>query len=264
MNRLTQALRFLSVGIIGQLTPPPVAGNILDGPGALAAFNALALAAAPQVLPHRLSVVTNASTTALALTPANASEGIVAATVVMSGGSANTNTTDTATAIIASFWPNAFVGATAVCDICNNNSGTMTLAGGTGVTISGTATVPTLAFARYRAKITNLANPALPGVASTNSTTVTSAVTNNAGVNNPTSTISVAATTGMIANASMMTVVQSDGTLATYLITAINSLVLTVAGNINKNIPNGAAVLVYNNAITFTRAFSTVTATTAA
>ena len=265
MNRLAAAIRkYLYAGIIGQLAPLTILGDLPDGPSTAAAFNALALAAAPQVIPHRYSPVTNASTTALALTPANAAEGIVNASIVASGGSANTNTTDTATAIINGYWPNAFVGATAFADFVNLNSGTMTLAGGTGVTISGTATVPTLSWARYRAKVTNLANPTLPGAVATNTTTTGSATANNVGVNNPSSIINVASATGINANASWLQVVNTDGSTSNYFVTAVNTLAITVAGNIGKNIANGAAVSVFNNTITFLRLFSTVTATMAA
>ena len=265
MNRLVAAIRkYLYAGIIGQLAPLTVLGDLPDGPSTAAAFNALALAAAPQVIPHRASAVTNASTTALTLTPANASEGIVNASVVCSGGSANTNTTDTATAIINGFWPNAFVGARAVMDLVNLNSGTMTLAGGTGVTITGTATAVTLAWVRFRATITNLANPTLPGAVATNTTTTGSATANNVGVNNPSSSINVASATGINANASWLQVVNTDGSTSNYFVTAVNTLAITVAGNIGKNIANGAAVSVFNNTITFLRLFSTVTATMAA
>lgn len=263
---------FLALRVLAQLPSVQIEGNLLDAASARAFLNAVAAQAAPNQVPVAYSPVTNSGTSALSLTPANAAEGIINALVVTSGGSANTNTTDTATNIISGFWPNAYVGSVALTTIVNLNSGTMTLAGGTGVTISGTATIPTLATGWYRAKVTNLAAPAgvlgsqtlQPGQASTNTTTTTSAVTNNAGVNNPTSVINVAATTGVTANASWIGMVNTDGTTSYYLVTAINSLALTVAGNINKNAASGAAVSVFNNTITFTRLFSTVTATMAA
>lgn len=255
---------YLALQVLAQLPTLPVQGNIIDGPGGAAYLRALALAAAPMTVPIRYSPVTNASTTALTLSAANAAEGIVNAFVVTSGGSANTNTTDTATNIINGFWPNAYVGAVAPCYFANLNSGTMTLAGGTGVTISGTATLVTLALGVFRAKITNLADPTQVGAVATNTTTTSAAVTNNAGVNNPTSIINVASATGVIANASWLQVVNTDGTTSNYFVTAVNSLALTVLGNINKNIASGAAVSVFNNAITITRLFSTVTAILAA
>jgi len=214
----------------------------------------------------RFSVVTNASTTAQALTAANATEGIVNAWVVASGGSANTNTTDTATAIINNFWPNAYVGAVAGVYIVNNNSGTMTLAGGSGVTISGTATIPTLALGMYRAKITNLNNPALVGAVATNTTTTSAAVAANATQSSPTSVIPVAASTGIltVAGASVLSWVNTDGTTSSSPVVSVSSLNITVVGPITKPIASGAAVSVFNNAITITRMFSTVTAITAA
>jgi len=255
MTRLAQALRFLRLPVIGQLPSLQIDGNNADAASLQAYLNTLALAASPMALPKNYSAVTNASTTALTLNPANCPNGLINAIIVASGGSANTNTTDTATAIINGYWPNAYVGAQALLQIANLNSGTMTLAGGTNVTITGTATMVTTALAYWLAQVTNLANPTLPGAVSTNSTTTTAAVTNNAGVNNPTSIINVASATGINANASWMQVVNTDGSSSNYFVTAVNTLAITVAGNINKNIANGAAVSVFNNKITFTRLF---------
>lgn len=258
MNRLSAAIRsYLALRVIGQLPAIQQEGNINDAAGTQAYLRALALAAAPVSLGVNYSTVTNSGTSALSLTPANCANGIVNAILVASGGSANTNTTDTATAIINGYWPAAFVGATSLLLIANLNSGTMTLAGGTGVTITGTATMVTTALAYWQAKITNLANPALPGAVATNTTTTTAAVTNNAGVNNPTSVINVASATGINANASYLQVTNTDGTTSNYFVTAVNSLLITVAGNIGKNIANGAAVSVFNNTITLTRMFVT-------
>lgn len=267
MNRrpLFAALRsFFDLSIIGQPPTLPVLGNLIDGPGAAAYLNFLLANAAPLNLGLAYSAVTNVTTGALALTPANCAEGIVNATTVCSGGSANTNTTDTATAIINAYWPAAYVGATALWTNVNLNTGTQTVAGGTGVTGSGTLTIPTLAIRWFRLKITNLANPALPGSVSTNSTTANGAVANNAGINNPTSVIVVTSATGIIANASYLQVVQTDGTVATYFVTGVSSTSITVAGNINKNIASGAAVTVFNNAIQLLSMYSIVTAIAAA
>jgi hypothetical protein len=264
MTRLAQALRFLRLPVIGQLPSLQIDGNTADASSLQAYLNSLARASAPMVLPINASVVTNASTTAETLTPANCANGIINAIVVASGGSVNTNTTDTATNIINGYWPNAYVGATALLNLVNLNSGTTTLAGGTGVTITGTATTVTAAQSLWQAVITNLANPALRGAASTNSTTTSAAVANNAGVNNPTSVINVASATGINANASWLQVVNTDGSTSNYSVTAVNTLAITVAGNIAKNIASGAAVSVFNNTITFTRLYSTVTAVLAA
>ena len=273
---LARAIRaHLTLPILGQLPTIQIDGNILDAASAKAYLTAVALQAAPNQVPIAYSAVTNATTAALTLTPANCAEGLINAIVVPSGGSANTNTTDTATAIINGYWPNAYVGSVALLTIVNLNSGTNTLAGGTGVTISGTATIPTLALAAYRAKVTNLAavpgvlgsSQALqPGVAATNTTTTSAAVTNNAGQANPTSVINVASATGIInvAGASWLGVVNTDGTTSYYAVSSVASTAITVVGNINKNIASGAAVSVYNNAITFTRLYSTVTAIMAA
>lgn len=275
LRQIVRAIRaHLTLANLANLPTLPVLGNILDGPGAAAYLAAAAAQSAPNQLPLAYSPVTNASTTALTLSAANAIEGIVNAVVVPSGGSANTNTTDTATNILNLFWPNAYVGATAKSHFVNLNSGTMTLAGGVGVTISGTATIVTLAECVFRIKCTNLATPngvlgsqtLKPGAASTNSTTTTAAVTNNAGVANPTSIINVASATGIAtaAGASWLGVVNTDGTTSYYQVSAVNTLAITVLGNINKNVASGAAVTVYNNTFTITRLYSCVTAIMAA
>jgi hypothetical protein len=273
LRKLAQRINSLfALPVIGGLPALQILGALPDGPSLQAYLGALSNAAAPMTIPLRYSAVTNASTSALTLNAANAIQGIVGAYVVSSGGSANTNTTDTASNILSLFWPNAVIGSVAVTCFANLNSGTMTLAAGTGVTLTGTATTPTLAFSFWQASVQNLAAPAgtlgsqtlKPGQASTNTTTTTAATTNNVGTNNPTSTISVAATTGVTANSSWVSVVNTDGTTSYYLVTAINSLVLTLQGSINKNIASGAAVGVFNDKITFTRMFSCVTATLAA
>lgn len=65
--------------------------------------------------------------------------------VLTSGGATPTLTTDTAANIIAQLTQSSGatprIGQTFMLDIANLNSGTATLAGGTGVTISGTATI---------------------------------------------------------------------------------------------------------------------------
>ena len=70
--------------------------------------------------------------------PSNATENYAIST----GGATPTFTTPTAAQIIAS-QPNWNVGQSQFVRVLNTNSGTLTLAGGTGVTISGTATVAT-------------------------------------------------------------------------------------------------------------------------
>lgn len=264
-SRLPRLLiQFLALPVIAQLPSLPVLGNTLDGPGTAAYLSALAAAALPGTGSCIYSPVTNASTTALTLNTTNCPNGIINATVVTSGGSANTNTTDTATNIIKNFWPNAFVGATAPINVANLNSGTMTLAGGTGVTISGTATTVTLANTFWQAKITNLANPALPGAVATNTTSTSAAVAANSTQAAPSSIIPVASATGIVANASYLRWVNSDGTTTYSLVTAVNSLNITVQDPIPKAVLSGAVVTVYNNAITITRMYSCVTATLAA
>ena len=92
-----------------------------------------------------------ASASAATLAAANLLGGIL----VRSGGAALTDTTDTAANIIAAL-PNARVGQTFLLIVANLNSGTLTLAGGTGVTLSGTTTVATVAMRVYVGAITGL------------------------------------------------------------------------------------------------------------
>jgi hypothetical protein len=67
-----------------------------------------------------------------------------------------TATTDTAANIIAAM-PNAFVGATYKLRIYNGNATqTMTVAGGTGVTISGTATIAGVSYRDFVVSVTGL------------------------------------------------------------------------------------------------------------
>jgi len=253
---LHKLCRFLTLPAIGGIPSLGAQGNIIDAASAQAAFGYIGLYGGTQA---NFSAVTNASTTALTLTAANCAQGIVNAVVVASGGSANTNTTDTATAIINTFWPTGVVGSRALLWYVNNNSGTNTLAAGTGVTLTGTATIPTLAIGVYGLTLTNLANPAAVGAVSTNSTTTTAAVAagTTAGV------IPVTASTGMNVGG-YLKVTLANGQFFSSRITAINSLNITVADVVPSAIASGAAVSVFNNTLTMLRLFSTVTATTAA
>lgn len=75
---------------------------------------------------------------------------------VRSGGTTSTTTTDTATNIIAAMGPNAFVGQTCLLFYANINSGTTTLAAGTGVSLLGTTTALTTACRVYLFTATNV------------------------------------------------------------------------------------------------------------
>ena len=264
LRQLAASIRsYLALQVIGGLPALQAQGDLIPVGTLIPYLNTLTLFGGPSDPRINYSAVTNVTTGALALTPANCAAGIVNSLVVFSGGSANTNTTDTATAILAVFWPGAFVGARALFLAVNLNSGTMTLAGGTGVTGSGTLTVPTLAARWLILTVTNVANPSVTGAVSTNSTTTTAAVatttaTGAAGI------IPVAASTGMIANASWLQWTNADGTTSQSKITAINTLNITVADPISKAIASGAPVLVFNNAISMVSVCSTVTATMAA
>lgn len=259
---LHNAMRqFLTLPAVGQLPTLVYDGSMLDHAATGAYLNQFARTASLSNPNINYSAVTNASTTALALTPANCANGIINAILLASGGSANTNTTDTATQIINLYWPGVQVGSTALLLIGNLNSGTMTLAGGTGVTISGTATQVTTTLGYWVVKCTNLANPTLPGSVATNTTTTSAAVAANSTQANPTSVIPVAASTGIstVAGASWLGVVNTDGSTSYYNVLSVSSLNITVAGPLTKAIASGAAVSVFNNAISITRMFVVTT-----
>lgn len=253
--------RFLRLRVIGGLPSLEIDGNLVPAASMVPYLNALNLWGSNKNPQINYSAVTNSTTDAKTLSAANCTGGIVNSLVVFSGGSANTNTTDTATNIIGLFWPGAWVGATAQFLVCNLNTGTMTLAGGTGVTGSGTLTTPTLAFRWLILKVTNLADPSQPGSVTTNTTTTTAAVAvsgTTAGV------IPVTASTGMIANASYLVWSDTSGNSHSSKVTAINSLNITIADPITAPIASGASIAVHNNAISMTSVCSTVTAIAAA
>ena len=106
--------------------------------------------------------VTSVATSAPTLTAAQMVNGIV----TLSGQTtAQTVTTDTATAIVAAI-PNAQIGQTFEVVIQNGHtsSGTATLSGGTGVTITNTyatAAQPITTTRQYRGVVTAIATPAV-------------------------------------------------------------------------------------------------------
>lgn len=260
---LASVLRaYFSPAIVGGVPALSPSGAIVDAGTLvpfLAASNRLSSGVDPRI---NYSAVTNASTTALTLSAANCTGGIVNSLIVASGGSANTNTTQTANLLLSTFWPAAYVGATAQMLVVNLNSGTMTLAGGTNVTGSGTLTIPTLAARWLILTVTNMANPSALGSVATNSTTTTAAVatttaTGAAGV------IPVASSTGILVGGYLKWV-NSDGSTSQSQVTGISSLNITVADPISKAVASGAAVSVHNNVVTMVSVCSTVTAIMAA
>lgn len=80
---------------------------------------------------------------------------------VRSGGTTTTATTDTATNIINAIGPNVALGMTALLFYVNLSSGTATIAAGTGVTTSGTMTVPTAGLRVFVLTVTNIVTPAV-------------------------------------------------------------------------------------------------------
>jgi len=255
---------YLSLPIF-TIAAPEVDGNLVPAPALTAYLSNLNTLVAPYNINVNISAVTNSSTTGLALTPANCSQGVINAIIVCSGGSTNTNTTDTANNIVNTYWPGAAVGAQSILQLVNLNSNTCTLAGGTGVTITGTATTVTLAYTVWSVKCTNLANPLAVGSVATNTTTTSSATATNSGQSNPTSVINVTSATGISnGGGTWLGWVAANGVTYYGLVTATSSTAITVNVPIGVAIPNGAAVSVFNSALTFTRSYSCVTATLAA
>jgi hypothetical protein len=242
-----------------------VDGNLVPASALTAYLGGLNSLVSPYNVNLNYSAVTNVTTGSLSLTPANCAQGVINAVIVCSGGSVNTNTTDTANNIVSLYWPGAAVGAQSFLTIANLNSGTMTFAGGTGVTITGTATTVTLANTFWSVTCTNLANPLAAGSVATNTTTTSAAVTVNSGQSSPTSVINVTSATGIQnGGGTYLGWVATNGVTYYSLVTSTSSTAITVAGPISVPIANGAAVSVFNSALTFKRMYSTVTATLAA
>lgn len=86
---------------------------------------------------------------------------ILAGIFIRSGGTTTTATTDTATNIINALGSSVYVGMTAMLLYVNLSSGTATIAGGTGVTGSGTLTVPTAGLRCFILTVTNVTTPAV-------------------------------------------------------------------------------------------------------
>lgn len=80
---------------------------------------------------------------------------------IRSGGTTTTATTDTATNIINALGPGPYIGMTAMLMYVNLSSGTATIAAGSGVTTSGTMTVPTAGMRVFIFTITNVTTPAV-------------------------------------------------------------------------------------------------------
>lgn len=98
-------------------------------------------------------LVTTSAATTLSPTYAQMQGGLIALT----GGTTCTVTTPTAALILAGITAALVqVGSKFDFEISNQNSGTATLAGGTGVTLVGTATLATTKTGVYRGVVTNI------------------------------------------------------------------------------------------------------------
>lgn len=88
---------------------------------------------------------------------------ILSGVISRSGGAGLTDTTDTAANIIAAM-ANPVVGDGFEFTIQNNNSGTLTLAAGTGVTLVGTTTIATVNARRYLLEVTGATTVSIVGL----------------------------------------------------------------------------------------------------
>lgn len=201
-----------------------------------------------------------ATSSTVTLNAATLPGGIAGATVAMTGSTATALTFDKTDVIMAAI-PGAYIGMTFPFNVANVSSATQTATvGDANTTLAGTTTVTAVSFRAYQGKVTNLAVPGAPGAASTNSTTTTAAVAAQVPSTTVTTTvIPVTASTGMLAagsGGSVLQVVQTDGTLFTGAVSAINSLNITVSAVNTKAIASGAAVTVWNPTITITGMFA--------
>jgi hypothetical protein len=233
--------------------------------GQAAFLAALQANAAPQTgYVNYKSIATAASIT---LNAAALPGGIAGALILWTGATGTALTLDSTQNIINGI-PGAFVGQTSILTMVNASTATVTpAAGDANTTLSGTTTNITLAMRMYQILVTNLASPSpttpntpsinAPGASSTNTTTTTAAVA--AGIPSATNTtvvIPVTASTGMIANQSVLQVVQADGSVVNGLVTAINTLNITISAVNLKPINSGASVYVWNPRVTITGMFS--------
>lgn len=116
--------------------------------------------------PDMVSLLANGNPALASLASAGTTEVLTgyqidAGVFVRSGGTTTTATTDTATNIITAIGPGVFLGMTAMLFYVNLSSGTATIAAGTGVTTSGTMTVPTAGLRCFIFTVTNIVVPAV-------------------------------------------------------------------------------------------------------
>jgi len=104
-----------------------------------------------------LGAYTTDATGALTLTVAQFINGVFVETGSASGGNI---TTPTAAAIVAAI-PNCQVGSRFEFDFVNTGSNTMTLAAGSGVTLTGTVAMATNTSQHYVGVVTNVNTPAV-------------------------------------------------------------------------------------------------------
>ena len=113
--------------------------------------NAL-LSPVADIMPFTPDIVTALNQTAGTI-PANIITGGAQVTCITTNATPGTQTTRTAAQMFAED-PTAYIGAGYTLRICNSGAGTLTLAGGTGVTVTGTATVATNTFRDFNVRYT--------------------------------------------------------------------------------------------------------------
>ena len=104
------------------------------------------------IAPLSVDIVTALNQTAGTI-PANIITGGAFVTCITTNATPGTQTTRTAALLFADD-PTAYIGGGYTLRIANSGAGTLTLAGGTGVTVTGTATVATNTFRDFNVRYT--------------------------------------------------------------------------------------------------------------
>lgn len=111
------------------------------------------IAAALRALQQTPAIGVNAISNAAGVTLTAAQ--MVAGTILRSGAAGVSDTTATAAGLVAAF-PGCAVGTVRILRIRNNNTGTLTILAGAGVTLEGTTTIPTVNTRDYAIRFTNV------------------------------------------------------------------------------------------------------------
>ena len=266
---LTPAI--VSFQIAGANTIPSPASIEVDGAlfniGAITSLiAAFSQTAAPVTLNPNYAAVSSAS--AATYNVATVPTGIANTSILRSGGAGLTDTTDLAYNIVNGI-PGAFVGMTFPFLIVNTNTGQLTLAAGSGVTLAGTTTVPTSGGARwYQGKITQVTTASgyvvagiTGGTYSQSGNLVTLTLTGNT-ASAPTvgQAIQLTATSGALGtlNSAQWWPIVSVASATSFVV--FNPVSQTTSGNVTTFTTGTVAPNVFSPLVTLTGMFATVTA----